>query len=43
MEEILKEMELQQQELDNENKMLKQIREKEKTDNDLKSDKYKKL
>jgi hypothetical protein len=36
-------MELQQQKLDNENKILTQAREKEKTDNDLKSDKLKKL
>jgi hypothetical protein len=43
MEEILKEMEFQQQKLDNENRKLKQLREKEKTDNDLKLDKLKKL
>jgi hypothetical protein len=43
MEETVKEMEFQQQKLDNKNKILKQIREKEKTDNELKSDNLKKL
>jgi hypothetical protein len=43
MEETLKDIELQQQKFDNENKKLKQLREKEKIDNELKLDKFKKL